>query len=108
MDFHMTAVERHLPGRVGIAGDRRKYRLPNAALAPARKTIVDRLMRAVLARAILPPAANALHMHDATQNPSVILALRPRLIGRQMRFDFRPLLVAKPEQVRMHRLVPIG
>src|SRR5262249_4589412 len=103
----MTAVERHLPRRVAIAGDRRKYRLPNPALAPAREAIVDRLVRAVLARTILPAAPHALHMHDATQDPAIIVALRSRLIGRQMRLDFRPLLVAKPKQARIHRMAPI-
>src|ERR1700692_3482828 len=47
MDFHMAAVERDLPRRVGIAGHRGKNRLPNTALAPARETIVDRLMRSI-------------------------------------------------------------
>jgi hypothetical protein len=102
MDFHMAAVERHLSGRVGIAGDRGKYRLPNTPLAPACEAIVDRFVRPVLARAIFPPASNALDMHDAAQNPPIIVALRAGLVGRQMRFDFRPLLVAKPKQARIH------
>jgi hypothetical protein len=106
MDFHMAAIERYLPRRVGIAGDRRKYRLPNTAFAPACEAIVDRLVRTVFARAILPPATNTLNMHDAAQNPPIIIALRAGLVGRQMRFDFRPLLVAKPKQARIHGWPP--
>jgi hypothetical protein len=106
MDFHMAAVERHLRRRVRIAGDRGKYRLPDTPLAPASEAIVDRLGRPVLARAIFPPTSDALHMHDAAQNPPIILALRTGLIGRQMRLDFRPLLVAKPKQARIHGWPP--
>jgi hypothetical protein len=105
MDFHVTAVERHLTGRIGCSGDRREYRLPNASLAPARKPIVDRLVRSVLARTVLPTTPNALHMHDTAQNPSIILALWATLIGRQMRLNFRPLFVVKPKQAGIHRLV---
>jgi hypothetical protein len=96
MDFHMTAVERHLLRRIAIAGNRRKDRLPDAALAPARETIVDCLMRSLFARTVLPTAANALHVHDAAQNPPIILSLGAGLVGRQTRCDLRPLLVGKP------------
>jgi hypothetical protein len=71
----MTAVERHQFRRIAIAGNRRKDRLPDAALAPARETIVDRLVRPVFARTVLPTAANALHVHDAAQNLPIILSL---------------------------------
>ena len=82
MDFHMAAVERNLFRRVNASGDRRKYILPNAALAPAREAIIDCLVRPVLGWTVLPATANALHMHNAAQNPPIILSLRTRLIGR--------------------------
>jgi hypothetical protein len=43
-------------------------------------------------------------MHDAAQNPPIIFSLRPRLVGRQMRLNPRPLLIAEPKQARIHRL----
>jgi hypothetical protein len=61
-------------------------------------------MRPIFGRAILPTTANAQHVHDAAQNPPIIMPRRATLIGRQMRNDFRPLLIGEPEQVRVHRL----
>lgn len=49
-------------GRIGIAGDCLKYRLPIAAFAPSREAIVDRLVRSVFTRAILPTTANPLRV----------------------------------------------
>ena len=34
-----------------------------------------------------------------TQNPPIIFALRPRLVGRQMWLYFCPLLFGEPKQV---------
>lgn len=62
--------------------DRGKNILPNAALTPARETIVDDLMRSILGRAVLPAATHLLHMRDPTQNPPIIVALRATLVLR--------------------------
>jgi hypothetical protein len=72
--------------------------LPNASLAPSREAIVDGLVRAIFERAVFPAAAHLLHVHDPAQNPSIIVPLRARLVGRQMQRDLRPLLVAEPKQ----------
>jgi hypothetical protein len=101
--YHEAADERHLP-YLRVPGDRSENLLPLAGFAPARKPIVNRLVRSVFAGAILPLTAAAQHMHDATQNPSVIMSLRATLIGRQMRDDLRPLVITEPKQVRLHRL----
>src|SRR5262249_21999509 len=102
--FYMAAVERYLPGRIRAGRNGREDILPNAPLAPTRKPIIDCLVRSILTRAVLPTTADPLHMHDPTQNPPIIVALRTLLIGRQMRFHFRPLLIVEPEQIRAHRL----
>src|SRR5262249_19219089 len=57
VDFHMTAVECHLLRCIMLTGDRSHEILPDAPLAPACKTIVDRLMRPVLTRTIFPATA---------------------------------------------------
>jgi hypothetical protein len=106
MNFHMAAVEGHAAGRVGLSGDRSEQLLPNAPFAPARESVVNRLGRPVLARAILPTTATALYVHYAAQNPPIIFSLRPRLVGRQMWLYFCPLLFGEPKQVRVHRLAP--
>ena len=108
MDFHMTAVERHLFRCVMIAGDRRQEVLPNTPLAPTRKTVVDCLVRSVLTRTILPPTARSLNMHDPAQNPPVVFSLGPGLVSWQMPLDLRPLRVAEPKQALVHRLAPVG
>jgi hypothetical protein len=77
----MTAVERHLSRSTGIAGNRSKYRLPDAALTPASKTIVDCFVRTVFARAVLPAAANPLHVHDAAQYAPIILSFGAGLVA---------------------------
>jgi hypothetical protein len=104
VDFHVAAIQRDLLGRRSRRGDRREDGLPNASFAPAREAIVDGLVWAIFARAVFPATADLLHMHDPTQDSSIIVPLWARLVGRQMRRDLRPLLVAEPEQVCAHRL----
>jgi len=105
----MAAVERDLPQRIGSRRDGGEDVLPNAPRAPAREPIVDRLMRSILARTVLPAASDFLHMHDAAQYPPIIVALGTTLVGRQMRLDLRPLGVVEPKQIRAHRLgLPSG
>ena len=98
----MATVQRDLLGRFGGRCDRGEDGLPNAALAPARKAIVDGLMRAVFPRAIFPTTADLLHMHDSAQDSSIIMALGTGLVGRQMRLDLHPVLVAEPKQFCAH------
>ena len=81
----MAAVERHLPGRIGRCRNGGKYALPNSPFAPPGEAIVDRLVRAILAWAVLPPTTNLLHVHDPAQNTSIIMAFRALLVGRQVR-----------------------
>jgi hypothetical protein len=107
MDFHMAAIERDLSGSFNRCRDRSEDVLPNAALAPARKAILDSLVWSIFRCAVLPATSYLLNVHDAAQNPPVILALRARLICRQMHHDLRPLLIAKPKQICVHRLGPL-
>jgi hypothetical protein len=45
-------------------------------------------------------------MHDATQYPSIIMALGTALIGRQMRLYLGPLFIVEPKQICAHWLGP--
>jgi hypothetical protein len=98
----MAAVECDPLRIIAWLNNRFEYVLPNASLAPAREAIVDRFVWTILWRAILPTTSHLHHMHDPTQNPPIITALGTRLIGWQMRLDFRPLLIGEPKQVRVH------
>jgi hypothetical protein len=102
----MAAIQCNLFGRIAWTGDAFEYLLPNAFLAPAGEAVVDGLVRTIFFGAILPAATNLQHMHDAAQNASIILALGAWLVHRQMRNNFRPLLVIKPKQIRIHGLGP--
>ena len=45
-------------------------------------------------------------MHDATDNPTIIDTLDAAYIGRQMRLDPSPLLIAQPKQIPAHDPAP--
>lgn len=64
---------------------------PDAATRPPHKAIIDRRRRAILGRAVAPAAAAFQHMHDAANDPAIILAFDPTNIRRQVRFDPFPL-----------------
>jgi hypothetical protein len=64
--------------------------LPDAALGPTGKAVVDRRVRTVLRRAILPTAAALQHVQDAAQHPSVVHTLLAPHVGRQVRFNPSP------------------
>jgi len=46
-------------------------------------------------------------MHDAADDPAIIYPLNPANVGRQMRLDPRPLLVAQPKQILAHDPDPL-
>lgn len=81
-------------------------RAPSAFLGPAIEAIVDRRVRAVLARAIAPPPARLQHMDDAADDTPIVVPLRTRQALWQMTLDARPLLVVQPKQTRTHSLAP--
>jgi hypothetical protein len=102
----MGAVQGDLIRRLGRRRDRLEDRLPDATLAPAGEAIVDRLGRTIFPRAIDPAAADLHDVHDPAQDASIVVALRPTLVRRQVRHDLRPLLIGEPKQMRIHRPAP--
>jgi hypothetical protein len=69
-DFHMAAIERDLSGSFNRCRDRSEDVLPNAALAPARKAIVDSLVWSIFRLAVLPATSYLLNVNDAAQELS--------------------------------------
>src|SRR2546423_1036976 len=69
----------------------------HSSLAP-----IDCRRRAVLGRAILPAAAALKHMDDPADHAPVVLPLDTAHVGRQVRFNPTPLLIAQPKQVLAH------
>ena len=99
LHFDRGAVDRTCVIRDGL-DQRREKSLPQATSAPAVEPIIDRRMRPVDGRAVLPATAAALDMKDATDDPSIILPPRPRIDLRQQRINRRPRLIAQPELSR--------
>jgi hypothetical protein len=82
------------PGKVG------KDALPHASLGPAPEAVVERLLRAIDVLWAITPATTALQrMDNAGEHPPIIYPRHPTSILRQERFDPRPLLIRKPEEI---------
>jgi hypothetical protein len=81
--------------------------LPNPALCPTHKPIIDRHGRPILRRAIAPAASALENMHDPTDNPAIIDPLHTANIRRQMRLDPGPLILAQPKQIPAHHPDPL-
>ena len=71
--------------------------LPDAPSSPPREAIVDRRVRTVLRRAILPPTAAPQHMQDAADHPPIARPFLAAHVRWQMRLDLPPLIVVEPE-----------
>src|SRR5258708_29228017 len=71
--------------------------LPDAPFSPPRKAIVDRRVRTVLRRAILPPTAAPQHMQEAADHPLIVRPFLAAHVRRQMRLGLAPLRVVAPE-----------
>ena len=66
MNFHVTTIQRGLFRRLAGSSQRFEYPLPNSSLAPPREAIVDRLVGAVVLRAVFPTTTDLQDMHDPT------------------------------------------
>ena len=70
---------------------------PDAAARPTRETIVNRGVWSVGFRTIGPAAAALQYVHNAADNPSIVLSLDASHICRQVRLDPLPLFVTQPK-----------
>lgn len=88
----------------GAFGDcaRRRERLdqfsPEPFARPTVEAVVDRGRRAIVARAIAPPAADLENVDDAGDHSTIIDPASPALVPRQQGLNDRPLLVRQPKQ----------
>jgi len=72
MRLDVRAVEQDLGGRTASRSQGGERRLPHAFLTPAHEPVIQRLVRALVDRRVLPPAARFQDMDDTADHPSVI------------------------------------
>ena len=64
-------------------------------------------MWAILGRAIAPATTTLENMHNPADDTTVVDPLHSANIGRQLRLDPSPLLVAQPKQIPAHDPDPL-
>ena len=100
--FHVGGVDHLRVCGSSTPGKLPEQVFPDAAPCPANKPVIDRRRRTVFGRAITPAATALQHMDDAADDAPIVRSLDTSNIGRQMRLDPLPLLIAQPKQVLAH------
>ena len=106
MGLDRGGVDRQGHTRFAAIGQGFEDRLPAPALGPAIEPIVDCRVRPIFRRAITPARARLKHVHDAANNPPIVVAFRPSQVRRQMWRYLRPLRAIEPEQSLAHPTLP--
>src|SRR6516164_6094214 len=86
-----------------FAGKRRENPVKHAAPAPADEAVVERLVRAIAGRRILPLQAVLDHIDDAADNPPVV---DPRHSVRQRKKGRNPRYLALAQQKQANHQEP--
>jgi len=107
MRFHVRGIDHLRICGSSVPGKVPEQVLPNPALGPTHKAIINRGRRTILGRAIAPPAAALEHVHDTADHAAIVFPLHPTHICRQVRLDPAPLLLAQPKQVLAHDPDPL-
>ena len=102
MRFDMGGVDHLRVGGSPVPGQLPEQVFPQPAPCPAHEAVIDRRRRAIFGRAIAPAAAALENMDDPADDTAIVNSLYATDIGRQMRLDPKPLLVAQPKQIPAH------
>lgn len=70
--------------------------LPEAADAPTIEAVVDRRMRAIHSRTVLPATAAAQHVEDSADDPTIVLAPGTGVVRRKQRLNRGPGPIIQP------------
>ena len=98
MRLEMGGIDHQKIGLPGPAREGGEDAVEHAEPAPTDEAIVERLVRTIVRWRIAPAHAGADHVHDATENTSVVHA-GDAVRQRKVRFDPRHLRVRKPERI---------
>ena len=100
MDLDAGAVYEQPVGRFLSAGQGAEDVLPYSAFRPPHEAVVEGLLRAIDVRTVGPAAAAAQSMDDPAEHASIIHPWLAAHVGRQQRFNPRPLRIRKPKEIR--------
>ena len=100
MRLDVRAVEQDLGGRTASRSQGGERRLPHAFLTPAHEPVIQRLVRAVVDRCILPPAARPQNVYDTADHPPIVDPRHAARIVGQIGSKPRELLLRQPEGIR--------
>jgi hypothetical protein len=102
MRFDVGRVDHLRVRRSTMAGEFPEQVFPYAAPRPPSEAIVDRRGRPVGFGTVGPTATALQHVYYAADDAAIVLPFDTTHIGRQVRFDPPPLLVAQPKQIPAH------
>lgn len=108
MRLHSGRVDQYLSRRPASSGQGMKQIRPDAFGGPALETVVQRLVRPVGRRRILPPTAGYQNMNDTADDAAIIDAGLAAGVTRQMALKPRKLGVGQPEKIAIQRRSPSG
>jgi hypothetical protein len=100
MRLDVRAVEQDLGGRTASRSQGGERRLPHAFLASAHEPVVQRLVRAVVDRCILLPAARPQNVYDTADHPPIVDPRHAARIVGQISLKPCELLFRQPEGIR--------
>ena len=90
----MSRIDHLRVGRSAASGELPEQVLPDPSPGPTREAVVNRRVRTVLRRAILPTAAALEHVHDLADHAAIVFPLDAAHIRGQVRLNPIPVLIA--------------
>ena len=105
--LNVQLFDRHRPVILPDPGSRSNISNKDALPGPSIEAVVDRGVRAVGGRAVMPACARAQHVNDAADDPPIVITFRSGQVSGQARRNACPLPVIQPKQPCAHRKPPV-
>ncbi len=102
----MSGIDHLHIGRSTSFGQFSEQPLPDIALGPTHKVVVDRSVRAVFRRAVAPTTPTLDHMQGAADDPAIVDPRFTAHVLGQQRLDPLPLLVVQLIKIAPHVPLP--
>lgn len=99
VDLDATAIDEQPVRRISRPCQRTEDVFPNAALCPADKPIIERLLGSIDVGAVGPTPPATKSMNDPTQHTAIIHTRLAAHVGRKQWLDPCPLCIGKPKEI---------